>query len=355
MLSLRESRWQREPESLPSSPGAEYERCARRSRRRRNCASVGSIPGGTPDSIVLETCRVAAAIRLFPSANAVHRRLGRIPRTRTGRCRTRSASPPNFRGNPHSDFRSRAEKTDQQCAAQSSFLRSRLMPYASRSRCGQRSWMESTRQKPRNPRMYLIVGGATLQRCDNGLLFMVGLRRRDQTDRLRICPVNTQRQTAESAPAAQHPCQCGTKHRDPTAWNETAIAPADTGHSAQNFGCGRGRIVLRHRVTPRHRQQAIPTQLPSDQPVNTEAIIAQNQHHVSGRNLVTHNALNGEQIAWPNRGKHAHSPRLQENRAMAPQLLGCKTKPRVLANFLRGWDGRRQSTNSSGRQTCNEG
>ena len=137
--------------------------------------------------------------------------------------------------------------------------------------------------------------------------------------------MNLQREIAESVPAAQHPGQSGMEQRDASAGNETAIGAANAGHSAQQFGCGCGRIVVGHGVTPGDPGQAILTASPLDQSMNEEAVVAQNQHDVSGNDLSTRCALNRKQIARPDRGQHARSPCREVNNAAAAKHLGRKT------------------------------
>ena len=160
--------------------------------------------------------------------------------------------------------------------------------------------------------------------------------------------MNAQREIAESVPAAQHPRQRGMERRDSPARNETAIATANAGHSAQQLGCGCGRIVVGHCVTPRDPRKAILISSPFDQSMNKETVVAQNQHDVSGNDLVVRCALNREQIARPHRGKHARSPCLQLNGAAAAKHLGRKTKLGILASFQRGWHRWQQTTRYAG-------
>src|SRR5271169_5020969 len=82
--------------------------------------------------------------------------------------------------------------------------------------------------------------------------------------------------------------------------------------------------------------------------MNKEAFVAQNQHDVSRTGLVVRSALNGEQIARPQRGKHARSPYLQANGAVAAKNLGRKTKFSILASFQHGCHGWQQDTRHSG-------
>jgi len=149
--------------------------------------------------------------------------------------------------------------------------------------------------------------------------------------------VNAQREIAASGPAGQHPSHRGLERRQSSARKETVIGTANTRHSAKHFASRCGRIVLGHGVTPRDPGSTILTSSPFDQPVNKEAVVAQNQHYVSRKDLVVHCALNREQIARPHRGKHARSPRLEVNRAAAAQHFGRETKLRILAIFLHEW------------------
>ena len=151
--------------------------------------------------------------------------------------------------------------------------------------------------------------------------------------------MNAQREITESAPAAQHPRQRGLERRDPTARNEAAIATVDAVHSSQQLACGYGRIVVGHCVTLRDQQKTILT----NEAMKKEAVVAENQHNVSGYDLAVRCALNREQIAWPYRGKHAHSPCFQANGAAAAKNLGGKTKLVILASFQCVGHGRPQN------------
>ena len=75
--------------------------------------------------------------------------------------------------------------------------------------------------------------------------------------------------------------------------------------------------------------------------MNKEAAVAHNQHDVSRNDLVVRCTLNCEQIAGPQRGKHARSPRLELNSPVASEHLSRKIKLRILAIFqwLRVWHG----------------
>jgi hypothetical protein len=88
--------------------------------------------------------------------------------------------------------------------------------------------------------------------------------------------MNTQREIAKSVRAAQHPPLRGMEQRDSPARNENAIGTANAGHSAQQLECGCGRIVVGHRVTLGDPPKAILTSSPFDQPMNKEAVVAQN-------------------------------------------------------------------------------
>src|ERR1022692_576547 len=97
-----------------------------------------------------------------------------------------------------------------------------------------------------------------------------------RSTRLQARRVNPQRDIAESLPAPQHPPQSEMQRRNPAARNETATATSNAGDSAENFRCGRSRIVVRHRVSPRNPRNAILVSELFDQPVNKKAVVAQN-------------------------------------------------------------------------------
>lgn len=160
--------------------------------------------------------------------------------------------------------------------------------------------------------------------------------------------MNAQSETAESLPAAQHRRQRGVEQRNSPARNEIAMATADACHSTQQLGCSCRRIVVSHCVTPCDPRNAIPILSPFDQPVNKEAVVAQNQDDVSRNDLIMRCALNREQIARPQRGQHARSPCPQPNLAAVAKHLSRKTKLGILASFQNGCHIWRQTTRHSG-------
>ena len=121
------------------------------------------------------------------------------------------------------------------------------------------------------------------------------------------------------------------------ARNETAIAAVNGGHSAQHFGRDCGRIVLRHRVASRNPRTTISTLSFFDQPMNKEAVVAHNQHNLSSYNFIGRCGLNRQQIARPQRGKHARSPCLYSDDTVAAKQFGRKIKLEILARVRRAW------------------
>src|ERR1700729_1219577 len=98
---------------------------------------------------------------------------------------------------------------------------------------------------------------------------------------LRTSRTHTQRETAESIRAAQHPRQSGMARRESPTRNETAIATANSSHSAQQLRYSGGRIVMGHSVTPGNQGKAILT-LPSfNQAMDKEALTAQKENDVA--------------------------------------------------------------------------
>jgi hypothetical protein len=90
-----------------------------------------------------------------------------------------------------------------------------------------------------------------------------------------------------------------------------------------------------HCVAPRDQRKAILISPPFDQTMNKEAVVAQNQHDISGNYLILGCALNREQITGPHGGKHARSPRPEPNGTAATKHLNRKTELRILANLQR--------------------
>ncbi|MFZ1143007.1 MAG: hypothetical protein WAN76_27830 [Candidatus Sulfotelmatobacter sp.] len=88
--------------------------------------------------------------------------------------------------------------------------------------------------------------------------------------------MNTQREIAESVQAPLGPRQNGTELRDSPTRDKTAIGTSNPRHSAQQIGCGYGRIVVTYCVAPRDPRKAILTLSLFDQPVNKETVVAQN-------------------------------------------------------------------------------
>jgi hypothetical protein len=89
-------------------------------------------------------------------------------------------------------------------------------------------------------------------------------------------PTNTQREVAEFVPATKRPSQTGIEQRELAAWDESAIGTPNADHSAKHLGCGCGGIALGHRVTSRDPRNAILSESRFNQPMNKEAVIAQN-------------------------------------------------------------------------------
>src|ERR1700722_19605495 len=129
------------------------------------------------------------------------------------------------------------------------------------------------------------------------------------------------------------------EQRDSPTGDETAIRAANAHHSAQQLGCGYGRIVVGHRVTSRDPRETILASLKVDGTVNKETFAAQDQHDISGNDLLERCALNRQQIARPHGWKHARSPCLKVNGAAAAKNLGRKTKFKILRSFRRGCNG----------------
>ncbi len=150
---------------------------------------------------------------------------------------------------------------------------------------------------------------------------------------LSACRMNAQRKAPEVSPTAKHPRQSGMRLRYPTRRHDTALATANPGHPTQQLGSGRGRIVLRHCITPCDPENEILILPLFDQSMDAESVVAQNQHNVSRNNLVVRQALNREQIPRPYRRQHARPPRLQLNRAAKAKHLRRKTRLWIFASF----------------------
>jgi hypothetical protein len=129
------------------------------------------------------------------------------------------------------------------------------------------------------------------------------------------------------------------EQRDSPTGDETAIRAANAHHSAQQFACVCGRIVVGHRVTSRDPRETILASLKFDDTVNKETFAAQDQHDISGNDLLVRCALNRQQITRPHGWKHARSPCLKVNGAAAAKNFGRKTKFRILGSFRHGWHG----------------
>jgi hypothetical protein len=82
--------------------------------------------------------------------------------------------------------------------------------------------------------------------------------------------------------------------------------------------------------------------------VNKESVVTQNQQDVSNNSLVVRYALNRDKIAWPDRGKHARSPRFEVKGAVAAKQFGRKTKFRLTRSFQHVWHGYQQTKNYAG-------
>jgi hypothetical protein len=72
---------------------------------------------------------------------------------------------------------------------------------------------------------------------------------------------------------------------------------------------------VEHRVTSRDPQKPILAWSHFDDAVNKETIVTQNQDDISGNDLAGCCAFNRQQIARPQGGKHACSPRPEPNGA----------------------------------------
>ena len=72
--------------------------------------------------------------------------------------------------------------------------------------------------------------------------------------------------------------------------------------------------------------------------MNEEAVVAQNQHYVSGNNLVVRCAFNREQIAWPYRGEPCWFPMpLTGAGSWRRKRLGRQPELKILAISGYGW------------------
>jgi hypothetical protein len=69
--------------------------------------------------------------------------------------------------------------------------------------------------------------------------------------------------------------------------------------------------------------------------MNEETVVTQEQHDVSGNDLVVRCTLNREQITRPHGGKHAHSPCLEAYGTLAAKHVGYKAGLRILMRFRR--------------------
>jgi hypothetical protein len=145
--------------------------------------------------------------------------------------------------------------------------------------------------------------------------------------------MNTQRNGAEQIPVAQHPGKRANQNRQPRIWNDDSGLPMNQGNLPQHLHLRNRSVVL---------GQGIATRDPSrvallDQTMDDEPPVPRDQHDVPRNDLLAGLVLYAENVAGPDRWKHAGSHCLQAYRATGVEHFGGKLPLMTLVCLCHNW------------------
>jgi hypothetical protein len=148
--------------------------------------------------------------------------------------------------------------------------------------------------------------------------------------------MNAQRDVSERVRAAEYPGERARQRCNARTRNDCPHPPMDRGNFAQHLRLCHGRIIPGKRVAASDPLGAVLR----DQTMDEEPTVARDQHDVSGNEVLATLALDAENVARPDRRKHAGSQCLEADFAPRIENFGGKVEFMSFTSLCRdghGW------------------
>ena len=134
--------------------------------------------------------------------------------------------------------------------------------------------------------------------------------------------MKTERNVPEQVPAAKHPCNCATKHRNSRPRNDNLGLPPNQRNFAEYLNFGNGLVGVGKGIAAHDPLGVVFL----DEAMHKESAVPGDQHNVTGNDFLTRLTLYAENIVRPNRRKHAGSECPQANGAARSEHFSCELK-----------------------------